>query len=186
MYKNMQKHAKAPCFDAKTCKSIYFDAKSCKSTCFWCKKTLVLMQNMQKHLCFDAKTCKNCCFCILLHQKRVFLHTFASKTENHPIWCFCNLLNKNMWLCIFCTKTKYFCIVLHQKRQITFAFNKHLCSDGKTCKNYCFCILFLSEMCAFTWFVSKQSVFLHQNWVLLHYLGSLTVLLHSFALLSKK
>ena len=45
---------------------------------------------------------------------------------------------------------------------------------------------FLSEMSVFTLFVSKQSVFLHQNWVLLHYLGSLTVLLHNFALLSKK
>ena len=131
----MQNDVESPCFDA----------KSCKSTLFCCKNTLVLIQNMQKHLCFDAKTCKNCCFCILLHQKRVFLHTFASKTENHPIWCCCNLLNKKHVTLHYCTKTKCFCIVLHQKRQITLAFNKHLCSDAKKCKNYCFCILFYQK-----------------------------------------
>ena len=116
------------------------------------QKHLILMQKHPrtdskhaKNLCSDAKTCKICCFCILLHQKRVFLHTFASKTENHPIWCCCNLSNKKHVTLHYCTKTKCFCIVLHQKRQITLAFNKHLCSDGKTCKNYCFCILFYQK-----------------------------------------
>ena len=48
----MQKHAKPPCFVAKTC----------KSNCLWCKNTLVVMQNHAKTLVLGAENAKAAVF----------------------------------------------------------------------------------------------------------------------------